>query len=977
MAGTVLVSLEAPNELHVLNADTGTTVNITSCYISCRAVSICDSDPLIMMGCGVAETGQYGAHYTVNGGAYWALGNAMGSDLTPPSRQAARCAKMYPQYGYGCYMEGIGQLNLSNNYFQPISNVSLSATIPPNMLLWDVHFLSQTSIIGLFSPIGGLGDAQVYRGSVVNGFPGSITWSLEYTNAVIPGWVTGEYPRRLVLSPDAATVYLLSSHRLYKRVGGVWSILWSTMQADVLAAWPGFTFDNSGFNGFFSGQLGHTPFDSLKIDWATNSVFLSGSGGLYASSLNGNPFVIGTCIVDVGNNTDFHSKLVLQSPNLYKQTSRTNGAGCSHSVFKSTDNGATFGALPWRVYEGGYPNEEITGTPRAIAAREDFAVAGCTDPEACEYNALATVDDGSCTRAVQLQNCENVDTLISNNPEISYLAPRNGAFQFYVVIDPLFVNQGLSVVVNGSSLYGYIGNISNALTTQERLDQFLSGFISGFNAAGNGWTAIRTPATFNSLVPGNANGLTLVSTSAANNGLTVSVFGANMTAFAETAVDGGQVGSTLRLNEQPGCWTITGPASCLGALPLTIQSYYGDCFRCVPYAPPLVCRDCDSMVKVNDTYIGSALEESKATCVKAGDVVTFDLLVGFPVVEQQVLTPDETGTSCSGTCPITFHFTGDQTLLFQLGSTFTITSDGNEYTVATSSYDSGADKTTVTTVENCAETSPIDTVNTNTGCDCSVHVTVDELVDSTVAYDETFACVDGYVSTIGTWTVPREGRYLITIVASYCGRSRTCTYYLNACGEYVFAETECHKFSITLNRPVAALFPQDIIHTITVVDLADGTVLVNAIQVTENLLPYVFTSPGDGVYKVTVSNDITTIITVGYIFDLCDTRACRKTLITDLFCSCDDPCDKATCVESDERDEKRYLLQRVMLMWSELEAALYTYRYQYLGIPTYSATRNEQVADIALLITRLREVANECGVCADTTTSNSNCTTCQ
>ena len=970
MAGTVLISTDY-NELITLNADTAAIINVFPSYFSCYSVAILGSDPLVMMALGIAPTEQIVCYKTTNGGVNWTLSNAYGG--VPFARTTySRGAFLFPDYGYGFYLDGIMQLQLSNGNFYGLNVGAITDSIPPGMELLDAHFPAQNSVIALMATRGGSGDVRVYRGSIINGLNPTVSWTLDYTNAAITGWVAGEYPRRIAVSPDGSQVIILSTHRVYKRMGGVWSVVWSNIQTDIIADFPGYVFDDATVESLAMLR----PFDSMKVDWATGSVFLDGAGGLYASSLSGGAFALGTCPVDDPTSSAIHSRLAPQSPSLYKATSRYNGAGCSHSIFKSTDNGVTFGVTPWKDFDGLFLTEPF-GVPVAIDAREDFAVVGCTDPSACEYDAAATLDDGSCTRAVTLTNCETSDTLVSNDREISYLAPREGAFQFYVVIDPLFMTQGLSIFVGGSLVYGYVGNISNALTTQERLDQFLSEFIAGFNAAGTGWTAIRTPAAFNTLLPGNANGITLVCSTTTSNNATVAVFGANMTAFAEAAVDGGQTGSTVKLNEQPGCWTITGPGSCLAAVTVTLQANYEDCFRCVPYAPPLVCRDCDSMVKVNDTYIGSALEESKATCVKAGDVVTFDLLVGFPVVEQQTLTPDETGTSCSGTCPITLHFTGDQTLLFQLGSTFTITSDGNEYTVATATYDSGADKTTVTTVEDCAETSPIDTVNTNTGCDCSVHVTVEELVDETMAYDETFACVDGYVATTDTWTVPREGRYLITIVANYCGRSRTCTYYLNACGEYVFAETDCHKFDITLSRPVAASNPEDIIHTISIIDLADGAVLVDAVQVTEDLLPYEFTSPGDGVYKVTIGNDITTITTVGYIFDMCDTRACRKTMITDLFCSCDDPCDKATCVESAERDERRYLLQRVMLMWSELEAAMFTYRYQFLGIPTYSASREEQVSDIAMLIVRLREVANECGVCADTTTPNSDCTTCQ
>jgi hypothetical protein len=576
-----------------------------------------------------------------------------------------------------------------------------------------------------------------------------------------------------------------------------------------------------------------------------------------------------------------------------------------------------------------------------------------------------------------LTNCEDGSIIHTTSPDVTYLTARNGAFQLTATLDLIPSTQSMTVFINGAILFTWNGTISSALPSIDRTNQFLGEFIAQFNAAALGWTAIMTPPLYNTLFPGNAYGMTIICDTATFNGASVMIAGLNITPIYDPVVDGGAAGLTLRLNEQPGCWTVTGPGNCALATPLTVIAPYADCFRCIPIQPPLVCRDCDSMAFIDGSPLQSTFADQNVNCAYAGQTVHLALEIGFPVVDPVNLIPSEVGTNCSPSCPITYHFAGNQLLNFVEGSTFVVNPSGNVYTVADAVYDQGLDITTVTTVEDCMESSPVASVDTNTGCDCSVEVEVYDIINNSVLETQSFPCIDGYVFDTFDWLVPAEGRYRITVSAGFCGNAKICKYFLNACGEYKVVETDCHEFEIQIARPAPAVDPTQITHTITITDRGSG--LVTTVTRTEDQMPYILTTPSDGAYHVAVTNTLTTATWEFEIYDLCDTRACRNTLVTDLFCSCDDPCDKATCVESSERDAKRYLIQRVMMMWNEVESRIYDYRYQYLGIPRYTQERRNDAQDISAIIDRLIDVSSECGICASDTSSSSttsNCTNC-
>ncbi len=939
------------------------------------AMSVCSDDTDIVVASFKDFSGRYFS-YSTDDGATWGVSNYV---TAPSGDNILRVAPMTAGYGF-CTKSGVG-LGVYGG-FPPAQFIGLneSGSAPNGQTITDLLAVGTTLYLVQSNP----GTVTISRGqpnyTLMNINGGWSTWVTEAqisASDTVNPWGVSERALKLVMNSQA-DVLLLTTHNLRRRIAGVWTTIWEDLRADVTAVHPSYLFNET--QPSFVTDHRWSPFDRIAVDWALNNIVLGGPGGTFARSVAGGPFVVSSCPVD---NDPFvssrHSTVAIDGNDVYWMISAWDSINpCGHSIFKSTDGGATFSPSPFIEFSSGsgiggvFPaDSQWPISMQLVPELSQSLVEGCSDAAACNQDPATQYDDNLCTYATELRNCEDSSIINAPSADIAYLRPREGAFQFGYAMFGGVTTAGISISINGLPLFSGSFNLDNT-TIQTQIDDFTAQLIAAFNAAGLGWRAVRTPALFNNIASAPGTWITFISDSPANNGASVLITGINITPNYQNTVDAGQASSTIKLNELDGCWTVMGPGDCNNLTAATLETVYEDCFRCVPYQPPMVCRDCDSMVTIDSTPIASSFSEDTATCVVAGQTMEVNLLIGFPVREQQNLIPLQVGTTCSPSCPITYTFTGDQTLLFQVGSTFQVNPSTNIYTVASSSYDSNADLTTVVTVEDCAEGVPMESVDTNTGCVCNAVVTVTDLINNVVVDTVAYPCVDGYISNTYTWVIPQEGRYLVTIVASYCGEERTCTYHLKACGEYIFREAACHGFDITIQR---AQVPSPVpTHTIVIEDMATGAELVNT-TVSETALPYRFTSPGDGVYKVTVSNTLSTTEVVGYIFDLCDTRTCREKLVKDLFCSCDDPCAGTECAETAERDNKRYLIQRVMLMWSELEAAVFTYRFQFLGIPTHTAERDAKIQDIALLVEKLQDVAATCGVCNDGDTE-SECTSC-
>lgn len=589
---------------------------------------------------------------------------------------------------------------------------------------------------------------------------------------------------------------------------------------------------------------------------------------------------------------------------------------------------------------------------------------GCTDPDACNYDEGAAVDDQSCSHVHTLIDCQgNEDDLAGNNALLPLYAARPG----YVIIDVSSLLSGTSVqsfasFFNGTPFLSLGMNILDGQPPQDRVDQYIGQVIHGINNNPGSGTAYRLPSSLNTLNPGSGNGILWV-LPVGYAGQTVSITGAAVSLTHESIVGGPTPPGVLKLVEYPGvCWTVgdPDPDSCPGTA-VTITNAYEDCFRCIPIQPNLICQDCDSMMQI--TNPGESPQQlfssgSCRTCVNAGDILTGTFLVGFPEPNQAQLQPLEAGQTCSAAsnCPVTLTFSGDYSDILLAGSVFTVDNSGNEYTVASVDYDSGTDVTTIVTEENC-QGETFDYVNPNTGCNCQGIVTVRDK-NGDVVTQEVYDCVDGYVDEEWTWTVPAGGDYDITFEAEYCGDSRTCTWLVRSCAEYSVSETDCHEFTFSLGRePLAGVN-----HTMLVEDLSTGA--VTSIDLKETAFPYTWTSPGDGVYLITLSNEQTNESSIFEVVDTCDIKECRDTLVRDLLCSCEDPCADDDCSTEDQKEKLRYQLIRIGMLWDRLYEEANLYRQRYLGLHTYGSTRRADLEMIRLLIERIRTVSGNCAQCS-------------
>jgi hypothetical protein len=326
-------------------------------------------------------------------------------------------------------------------------------------------------------------------------------------------------------------------------------------------------------------------------------------------------------------------------------------------------------------------------------------------------------------------------------------------------------------------------------------------------------------------------------------------------------------------------------------------------------------------------------------------------------------------------CPLTLTFTGDRTTLFPIGSVITVFSDDSGlYTVATVVYDSGSDLTTVTTEENFAETGELLEVTVFTECPCTVRTLV-QRIDATTGlpvtvYDSTVACVDGLVETDFSVLIEQYGRYQVTIEAQDCGGAKTCQYTLDVCNGFKVTKTDCHTYVISLDRPANALNTGQL-YQVEIKDLSDNTVLLNQ-SIADSNFPFQFVNDDDTVYLITVTAPGGQVWKTEVI-DLCDMENCKLRLANAILCN-SDLC--ATPAGSQIADYNRDELTRMSIVSREIEAAVFSLRYRWTGIPDYGPAQLQDLEMLARMITTLRVSSKRCADCAPTSTTAAPCATC-
>lgn len=896
----------------------------------------------------------YKGFYSTNGGQTWSL---MGMGALG-GQSGVR--QLLVDSGR-LYVLGSGILARSTN-----NGVAWTNITPGGMTdMADVLMLSGTGLL-IRNFVSGASGCDLYR-SVDNG----TTWGLVQSFSALSGWQVGESGRRIICTGNLNTVWLLTSHNLWKlTLSGpsyTGTIVWN-FASDIVAAYPQLNIlTNTGYQGA-SDVYG--AFDDLFVNAAETHLWLGGYSNLRAHSFNGgtsfnltDPSVIPSIFVP----TKFYS-------HWFRDVA--NGVTCSSddpppivplkpALHYSSNGGLTLSAVNFPAKRKGL---HVTGLFSPVNY-------GCTDPIACNYDAAAQADDGTCNKAVTLTNCsDNADLLTCSNPEIAALGCRPPREMFNIQAAADVQDVSISLTINGVFQFTYGQSISLAQTAQERTTQFIQGLIAYINA-NTVFSAYPVPVAQNTLLPGSVNGIWIQApdNTYANAQVAWLSFSINGLTF-ENVFDAGSAGSIVKLAEFPNnCYKVCGPAECATAVYYTLQAFYPDCVSCEPAAAPTICQDCSTLVSVNGAKLIPSSTDEGIQCFVAGQFLNFSLLIPFPDRQGEVLTPVSTGQPCAAGLQATFVFSGNAVISFPVGSQV-LADDGSSsvYTVATVSYDQAFDITTVVMEEVCQSANPVVSLTTFFDCDCSTRVIVTDMQSNATLFDQTFTCVNNVVNANFQVQIPQYSRYRVIIQSSDCVLTKTCTYFFGACEQYKVVETACHTHRIELVRPGNAPLT-GATAAIVVTDLATGLQVLNEPAVPDTSFPVTFTGSADTVYLVEVtSSDGTSYVTE--VIDLCDLKTCRSKLVTDLFCGTDDPCD-SDCEKGERREQVRAELNRIGLLTWQVDAMIYDYRFAWSGEPTYGPERKTTLTNIARVISTIQKISKRCGVCNDTNT-NTPCLDC-
>jgi len=900
--------------------------------------------------------------YSGNGGQTWSQAAGMGASSASPARQLKGVG--------GGLVWALSEAKLHKSTDDGHNWADATGLPVDTTVNADIFWADASKGVLARNFVGGVGvGGKLYRTTNAGGTWSAAVFSLQALSSPI----AAESIRRIWITDSTMDlVYLLTSHRVFQLDWNgsayVATLLWD-FSAVIPGTFPGLLLTDTGYH---AGVDVKGWFDDLFFDATTQRMWLAGASKLRARSFDLTTFLFteSSSVPSAVNLTWFH-RLWMRTGSIGVQT------GSMDLPAIGTDRSGE-----WITVNGGVTFSPGFAFPIKHKAKHvwgvfDTPVTGCTDPDACNYQSAATEDDGSCQNAVLIRSCDDPSVTHSvSTPEITALSCHNP--RWMVNIENLMsnqANQNFNFSVNGALQFMFGSSVSQALTGPQRIQEFIGLLIAYING-NTSFSATFVPPLQNTLVPGSLGGMWIECADMACAGQSAQcmVFGVTVSA-QQSAFDSGSPGKVIRIVEYPGCWTVCGPGNCAEAEQLTLIAPYDDCLRCTPITPPAICRDCDSMLSVAGQPLVSSTENVHANCVAAGQLLDFNLQISFATRVPQDLTPIETGNGCSGISPITLTFSGNRTIDLPVGTQFTVNSSGSIYTIATSTYNQGTDVTTITSVENCQDSDPIDTITTYTDCECGVDVSVENTVTGSIIHNSHYDCAGSFVNAQFSVQIPEYGSYKVIINAADCASERTCTYFIDSCDQFRVTNTGCHTWQIALVRPPGAP-GSGTTANIQVTDMATGEVALNLVGVLDTQFPKTFTGTADTLYLIEVTSfDGTVWITEK--LDLCDFKACRRRMTLGLFCGEDDPCDTA-CEKTAAREQLRAELTRFQLLQQELVDEIYDYRFRWMGVPEYQTARRSSLETIATLLTTIRRLSLRCGVCESSSTTNTvtECRTC-
>lgn len=379
------------------------------------------------------------------------------------------------------------------------------------------------------------------------------------------------------------------------------------------------------------------------------------------------------------------------------------------------------------------------------------------------------------------------------------------------------------------------------------------------------------------------------------------------------------------------------------------------------------------MLSVNGTPAYTSPENLHKQCLSVGQSLDFDILVGFPSPGSNTFLVVAPGSACSSGCPLTTQVSGNHVADFPVGSGF-VTNAGTEvYTVAVVDYDQGGDVTTITSVEMCQNGATFTSVTSFASCDCSVRLQILDVTAGTTLVDQLYPCVAGLVSQVLNYQVLLPTELHVIITAADCSTTRTCSFWFDVCDALNLCEVDCHTYRLQARTtlPPTTQYTVSILNTVT--NQIEGSNLTfTGAQMNAGVD---VVTPGDGLYIIRVFNNADNSIERYEVIDLCDAEKCRVSLVEDVFCTANDPCDP-TCTECDsDRNQKRYLYTRIGTAWSLIDKYVFAHRAKWLGGWYDHIGRQADLVALGNSIACLRSIAASCGNCGSPT-DNKPCSSC-
>lgn len=382
------------------------------------------------------------------------------------------------------------------------------------------------------------------------------------------------------------------------------------------------------------------------------------------------------------------------------------------------------------------------------------------------------------------------------------------------------------------------------------------------------------------------------------------------------------------------------------------------------------CLTCDcNVLQINGESIDVGCDP---ICTNVNDLVCIVKNLVFPIRSFPITAADN--TVGINTVSVLGQWAG---LVDDVDITITnSTCNDGSYTILSYVYDPVTNTTTLTLDNPLACSTGDGTINVSTNqenCQAFADLVVINTSTGEEIINESYTPTGQYIFLNECFTIPSIGNYSILLTYGDCFEQHSCNILLKACFEYKYTLTSCHKYKISDEGQCSS----GKISTLVITNLDNSYNQTFTIDcTTSNFVDVEF--PQDGIYTVTITNNLTPDIYTLVVYDFCDILACYKALILDIFCNEADPC----CKDCDNARKEKLKLQRaevnkLIALMGYLIAYIEKDRLSYIGIFTMDECRMLNIQEIQSIFTKIKTVTDRCGECSSKVVPAQNSTPCK